>query len=457
MDVATPTAADSVKLLTVHRAKGLEWDAVFVVGVADKRFPTDRTRTKWTAGPGVLPYPLRGDAADLPQWPGLDAAGLKAFTEQSKAHEQQEELRLAYVAFTRARHLLSVSSWLWTASRKDACGPSAYQQVVRDFLEDLDRRGDLSVPLPPWPRVPAKGTPNPTQAVDRVAPWPPEEHTPEVLLRLAAAERVRAEIAARQAGGPDELELGLDDEQAATVAVWDAEIDRLLDEARRRSAETVEVPLPSSLSATSLAVLRSDVAGFAERLARPMPRPPAPAARSGTRFHAWVEAHYDRHRQDLLVDPDELEGRADSALDEREDATDLTGLVEDFLAGPFAERQPVAVEPAFALVLGGQVVRGRIDAVFEDVDERAADGAPTGDPSDGTGFLVVDWKTNRGHTADPLQLAVYRLAWAELHGVPVERVRAGFYYVRDRQLEVHDGLPGREDLERLLLGAEAAR
>ena len=443
MDVATPTAADSVKLLTVHRAKGLEWDAVFLLGVAEKRFPSDRTRTKWTAGPGVLPYPLRGDAADLPRWPGPDAAGLKVFAEQSRAHERQEELRLGYVAFTRARHLLSVSSWLWTNSRKDACGPSPYQRVVREHLEALERRGELEHPLPPWPEVPAKGTPNPTQAVDRVASWPPEQHTPEVRLRLAAAELVRAEVGRRLDGIPEQLELGLDEEQAATVAVWDAEIDRLLEEARRRTAERVEVRLPSSLPATALAALRSDPGGFAERLARPMPRPPVGAARSGTRFHAWVEAHYDRHRQDLLVDPDELEGRADTALDEREDATDLTVLVERFLAGPFAERRPVAVEPAFALVLGGQVVRGRIDAVFEDHHE------PASNPE--RGFLVVDWKTNRAHTADPLQLALYRLAWAELTGVPLERVRAGFYYVRDGELEVHENLPGRGDLEQLLL------
>ena len=33
LDVATPTEADSVKLLTVHRAKGLEWDLVAVVGL----------------------------------------------------------------------------------------------------------------------------------------------------------------------------------------------------------------------------------------------------------------------------------------------------------------------------------------------------------------------------------------------------------------------------------------
>ena len=42
--MATPSEADSVKLLTVHRAKGLEWDAVFLIpGVTERKFPTDRT------------------------------------------------------------------------------------------------------------------------------------------------------------------------------------------------------------------------------------------------------------------------------------------------------------------------------------------------------------------------------------------------------------------------------
>jgi DNA helicase II / ATP-dependent DNA helicase PcrA len=100
---------------------------------------------------------------------------------------------------------------------------------------------------------------------------------------------------------------------------------------------------------------------------------------------------------------------------------------------------PVAVEPPFALVLAGQVVRGRIDAVYEEDD----------------GFLVVDWKTNREQTADPLQLAIYRVAWAELHGVPAERVRAGFYYVRSGELVVPGSLPDRAALERLVTAPPA--
>ena len=81
-------------------------------------------------------------------------------------------------------------------------------------------------------------------------------------------------------------------------------------------------------------------------------------------------------------------------------------------------------------------MRGRIDAVYED----------------GDGFLVVDWKTNRSQTADPLQLAIYRIAWAELTGVDLSRVRAGFYYVRSGEVVTYDGaqLPDRVALEQLL-------
>ena len=98
---------------------------------------------------------------------------------------------------------------------------------------------------------------------------------------------------------------------------------------------------------------------------------------------------------------------------------------------------PYAVEAPFALVLAGQVVRGRIDAVYEE----------------GGGFLVVDWKTSVRQTADPLQLALYRLAWAELRGVPVEQVRAAFYYVRSGELVEPGDLPGRDEVERLVRGS----
>ncbi len=61
----------------------------------------------------------------------------------------------------------------------------------------------------------------------------------------------------------------------------------------------------------------------------------------------------------------------------------------------------------------------------------------------------MDWKTNREQTADPLQLAIYRVAWAELTGVDPARVRAAFYYVRTGDLVEHPDLPDRAALEDL--------
>jgi DNA helicase II / ATP-dependent DNA helicase PcrA len=65
---------NKVQLMTIHRAKGLEWDTVFVVGVSD----------------GILPH--------------------------RKAPSPDEERRLMYVALTRARDNLFVSAplkWQW--------------------------------------------------------------------------------------------------------------------------------------------------------------------------------------------------------------------------------------------------------------------------------------------------------------------------------------------------------
>jgi len=74
----------------------------------------------------------------------------------------------------------------------------------------------------------------------------------------------------------------------------------------------------------------------------------------------------------------------------------------------------------------------QIDAVYRDGDD---------------GWLVVDWKTGSS-VSDPLQLSIYRLAWAELVGVPVEQVRAAFYYVRAGELS-EPALLDRDGLEAL--------
>jgi DNA helicase-2/ATP-dependent DNA helicase PcrA len=144
-----------------------------------------------------------------------------------------------------------------------------------------------------------------------------------------------------------------------------------------------------------------------------MPAAPAPQARRGTAFHAWLEERFGAAR---LVDLDELPGSGDEFA-----APDgaLAGLQEAFLASEWAERQPIEVEVPFETPLGPLTLRGRIDAVFADADGR---------------YEVIDWKTGPPPSAGELaaaavQLAAYRLGWSRLTGVPVEQVSAGFHHV----------------------------
>jgi DNA helicase-2/ATP-dependent DNA helicase PcrA len=215
----------------------------------------------------------------------------------------------------------------------------------------------------------------------------------------------------------------------------------LLAERERRAHREGPVPvaLPGHLSVSQLVALRRDPQALARALRRPLPARPDPYARRGTAFHAWLEQRFGAER---LLDVDALPGAADedAAPDEA-----LAELQERFLASEWADRTPVEVEVPFATVIGGVVVRGRMDAVFEDR---------------GGLFDVVDWKTGRQPggaeaSAAAVQLAAYRLAWAALAGVPVERVRAAFHYVRDGVTVRPADLLDADDLAALITGIPA--
>jgi DNA helicase-2/ATP-dependent DNA helicase PcrA len=144
-----------------------------------------------------------------------------------------------------------------------------------------------------------------------------------------------------------------------------------------------------------------------------MPRPPAPYARRGTAFHAWLESRWGQQR---LLDPDELPGAADEGA---VDDSHLERLRSRFEASEWASREPLDIEVPFETIIGDRLVRGRMDAVFR---------------SPGGGYEVVDWKTGSPPSGDEarfvsVQLAAYRLAWAELTGVDVSQVSAAFHYV----------------------------
>ncbi|MCG6499082.1 ATP-dependent DNA helicase [Kitasatospora sp. A2-31] len=431
LDSSLPGGEDTVKVLTAHKSKGLEWDVVAVPGLVRGAFPSSTARERWTSTKRVLPHALRGDAATLPDVRGgWNAKSMAAFKQALAEHSGTEELRLGYVAFTRPRSLLLASGHWWGPSQKTPRGPSAFLEQLREHCEQPGA-GEIEH----WAEPPEKGAGNPALAAPVERPWPLPLDPAAQQARRQVAEVVHRRLAGRPAPEPEPMAA----EDRRLVESWDRDLTALLGELARSRRSVRDVPLPATLSATQLMRLAADPDGFAHDLARPMPRPPQPAARRGTRFHAWVQSRIEPL---LLVEPGALPGADDDGI---EDEQDLERLKEAFLRTPYANRTPYRVEAPFQLVLAGRVVRGRIDAVY-----RYGDG---GSESGGASrYEVVDWKTHREETADPLQLAVYRVAWAEQSGVPLEQVTASFLYVRSGRVEQPAGLPDRKTLERLLIG-----
>ena len=432
----------AVQLLTVHAAKGLEWDVVAVPGMDEQVFPSYTSAVKddlrvaetgWMGSTSTFPFPLRADAGDLPPFTvgDLDPAvtdkpllteTMSAYKEALGRQSLREERRLAYVAFTRARHeLLLTGSHLSKTASKPRC-PSR-------FLTELQRRDLLRPYAEGWVDF-DESRPNPLTALTQVGTWPPDADAAEpldsqapeargedapVTDRLADVRRARYAAAAQVTaamGGTEPVQevpaqAQLDDE---AVRRWRLEAGLLLAERTRVLSSGPAVRLPEHLAATRLDDLRADRRQFALDLRRPLPPEPRAAGRLGTVFHDAVAQRLSARGTLFGLGqagvPDSLGPQDRDRIERWLETAENLPLLEDYvLAETETDRE---------ITVGATTLRCRMDAVFR--------------RSDGSGWLIVDWKTGRRQVPVD-QLSVYVHAWAASQGVPTASVRAAYVYV----------------------------
>ena len=104
---------DTVKIMTVHSSKGLEFKYVFIINLVDKKFPSIE----------------KSDAIEIP----LDLLKMKEIIMEGDPH-LEEERRLFYVAMTRAKKGL-----FFTTS--DDYGGKTKKKISRflDELKEIDK------------------------------------------------------------------------------------------------------------------------------------------------------------------------------------------------------------------------------------------------------------------------------------------------------------------------------
>ena len=471
-------APGAVQVLTVHASKGLEWDIVVVPGLVEANFPSYRSRPKedytvlansWITQVSEFPHTLRRDYDSLPPCPfiglspqaGKDAilaAGEEYRSELGK-WEVAEERRLAYVAYTRARSQLLLTTSHYAALSKTPKMTSRFlkelerSQMVQ-FLADDERDDDLSnraldqSSVSVWPHqldalasleepgvaepsvvgpgiaepggVGAggggigKGTAHDGAGLSAVAPGQAVLGKQAGLsLRLRAAALVSAAGGCQGAGSEEALQIpeGL----APQLDDWWRQARLLLQERQIRQENGQEIVLPSHLAATAMAKVGKE--DFIMSLRRPLPPPPSKAARLGTAFHEEMSQRLNS--EGTLLSLAEAGSDRLSPADRKQVNDWLDNIADlEILQG----YSPYATEIDQEIRLAGFNVRCRIDAVFKAVEKGRAQ------------WLIVDWKTG-GQRVRVDQLSLYVHAWAASQGVDISQVRAAYVYVQDGHVD----------------------
>jgi DNA helicase-2/ATP-dependent DNA helicase PcrA len=413
-----------VQVLTIHAAKGLEWDHVAVANLIDGDFPSSgRGSSGWLAT-GSLPFPLRGDRDSLPVWnyqghlaqPEVKKS-IDDFKDCMRAHLLNEELRLMYVAVTRPRQALLLTGSYWKPGNKNARKPSQFLVAACEkFGIQIAELGSEV---------------NPLEEIELIESWP--------LDPLGERHRTDVERAAKQTQTAIET---LHQKVDAIIEGDRIQQDITLLLAEKDAALTANdtAHLPVRIPASSFKDYIADFDSVIARLRRPMPQPPYKQTRTGTLFHSWVESTFGAatHAGQLLGQA--TSDDADSAALELENIQELQA---NFQASRFAKLHPIDIEREIQLTVGQNTFICKLDAVFATDD----------------GVEIVDWKTGKSpkNAADQklktLQLALYRLAYSRFTGMPIEKIQVCFYFVGENKEIKPEQIPNEAELLELWAGA----
>lgn len=389
---------EGVRLMTVHKAKGLEFPVVILADLTAKGTPREPSR--WIdAARGVCAVRLAGCAP--PE--------LLEHTADEIERERAEGMRLLYVATTRARDLLVVPAigdapyegWL-----------AALDPVIQPFPDQA--RSPASTPPPGCPAFGNDTTPlrpaNVRRPLESVAPG---SHTPQAgahrvvwwdpsVLSLDAQETVglRQQKLLEADEGSRNSDAGInahDAWQTARAAVH-----------ARATQPAVRVITATEHAATS-PDLATDVT--IETVPHSSDRPHG--KRFGSLVHAALASVPLNAPPDAQTEVVHLAGRVLGASEEEVTAATIT--VRDALTHPLLRRAAAALqcrrETPLALTLpDGTLVEGVVDAAFEDA----------------SGWTVIDFKTdlNLSTNADQYrrQVALYAQAITHATGRPTKAV-----------------------------------
>jgi DNA helicase II / ATP-dependent DNA helicase PcrA len=387
LDTANLSGEDAVLLITVHRAKGLEWPVVFLPALCDGTFPSGvQAYDDPAKRPEVIPHHLRLDTGyyrPLPEDPDERKLELRS------RHDEQE-WRTAYVAVTRARDELVASGAFWYSTGR--------AKERSPLFEVID-----GVAAPEPGRVDEPG--DAPQSLHADHGW---RDVPDPVFAD---------------GWQEALAIAADDPAAARRWATEAGLQDAFDEETRQLELTLgSLPEPGATEPATPG-FRTSVTGAVTFASCPLrfhwshvdrlPRRPSPAARRGTDVHRRIELHLRGKLAFDLAPTDRPAGDPDRSQSRSAFAT--------FQASRFAGMEPILIEAPFSLLVGAGRLDGRIDAVFE--------------PEPGL-WEVVDFKSGRAgdDPARRIQLEAYALAMAEaglMAGSIPERLRVTFAYLGD--------------------------